>query len=34
MAPSTGMQSFRGASGWHATDENYGASTPPSFKGY
>jgi hypothetical protein len=34
MAPSTGLQGFRGMSGWHSTDDNYGASTPPSFKGY
>jgi hypothetical protein len=33
MTPGAGMRDFSGMSGWRATDEHYGASTP-SFRGY
>ena len=34
MAPNTGMQNFRGTSGWSATDENFRPATPAPFKGF
>jgi hypothetical protein len=34
MTGTTVFRTFRGTSGWHATDEHYRSATPPTFKGY